>query len=528
VNVVLFGSVMDMKAALRTTSQIRDPQRNPRSPVDLTGRRKLLQNAIASWSGHAVFLVAGFIMPRYIDRHMSQEVLGIWDFGWSLVGYFGFLGGGVLSSIAPYVARYRMSNRPEEVNVTVSSGFAFFLFSASIVLISTLIIGMVLPSFMSDRFATHVREAQLVVLFLGFGVVFQFVFSVFGGVVTGCHRWGVHNLISSGVHALTVGGMVLAIYLGNGLPTLAAITMFGDILSGILHMLAAFLCCNGLRITPQLVRRERAVELIWFGGKSMLELLSFILMYQTTSLRALVNKFAFLFSPIAGAINGMPKQDSLRELLPKAAKYSLYISLPMVLTLVILGNPILRLWMGARYENEMLISILALGHLALHSQLSTYQMLRGLGRHGWPGFISLMAALLAIALAIVGLGPLKLGLSGAALAVVVPSSIVWGIIIPSHACRIVGLSYWQFLFKSVPGPVLACIPFTICLIISRIVFGQKPLVALLAGLSVGSIVLGIVYFRLVLPSNMRARVLARVSDKLKGKESVNAWNSGSR
>lgn len=539
-HVVLLGSVMDIKAALRPTSQIHDPQRKPRSPVDLTGRRKLLQNAIASWSGHAVFLVAGFIMPRFIDRHMSQEVLGIWDFGWSLVGYFGFLGGGVLSSIAPYVARYRMSNRPEEVNVTVSSGFAFFLFSAGIVFILTLIIGMVLPSFMSGRFATHVREAQLVVLFLGFGVVSQFVFSVFGGVVTGCHRWGVHNLILSGVHALTVAGMVLAIYLGSGLPTLAAITMFGDILSGILHMLAAFLCCNGLRITPQLVRRERALELIRFGGKSMLELVSFILMYQTTSLlilhflgpaslavysrpmalvkqiRALVNKFAFLFSPIAGAINGMAKQESLRDLLPKASKYSLYISLPMVLTLVILGNPILRLWMGARYENEMLISILALGHLALHSQLSTYQMLRGLGRHGWPGFISLMAALLAIALAIVGLGPLKLGLSGAALAVVVPSTIVWGIIIPSHACRIVGLSYWQFLSKSVLGPVLACIPFTICLTISRIIFGQKPLVALMGGLSVGSIVLGIVYFRLVLPSNMRARVLAWLSDKLKG------------
>ncbi len=527
------------KLALRPTSQNHDPQRKGHSPVDLTGRRKLLQNAMASWSGHAVFLVAGFIMPRFIDRHMSQEVLGIWDFGWSLVGYFGFLGGGVLSSIAPYVARYRMSNKPEEVNVTVSSGFAFFLFSASIVLILTLIIGMVLPSFMSDRFATHVREAQLVVLFLGLGVVFQFVFSVFGGVVTGCHRWGIHNLISSGVYALTVSGMVLAILLGSGLPALAAITMFGDMLSGILHMLAAFLCCNGLRITPRLIRRERAVELIRFGGKSMLDILASILMYQTNSLLilhflgpaslavysrpmalvkqtgALVKKFAFLFSPIAGAMNGAPNQDSLRDLLPKAAKYTLYISLPMVLTLAILGNSILTLWMGERYESHVLISILALGHLAGHSQLSTYQMLTGIGRHGWPGIIGLVAGVLAIALAIVGLGPLKLGLLGAALAVVLPVTITWGIIIPSHACRIVRLSYWQFLSKSVPGPVLACIPFTICLIISRILFAHKPLLALLAGLSVGSIVLGIVYFRVVLPSTMRARVLGWLSSKLK-------------
>ena len=66
---------------------------------DPSGQDRMAWNVMASWAGHAVFIVAGFIMPRFIDRTIGQEALGIWDFAWSVVSYFGLAEIGVGASV---------------------------------------------------------------------------------------------------------------------------------------------------------------------------------------------------------------------------------------------------------------------------------------------------------------------------------------------------------------------------------------------------------------------------------------------
>src|SRR6476469_9566988 len=74
---------------------------------DLTGRDRFVWNVLASWAGHFVFIIAGFIMPRQIDRYVGQVGLGVWDFGWTAVNYFFIAQIGVGVSVNRYVARYR-------------------------------------------------------------------------------------------------------------------------------------------------------------------------------------------------------------------------------------------------------------------------------------------------------------------------------------------------------------------------------------------------------------------------------------
>ena len=88
---------------------------------DLTGRDRMVWNVLTSWAGHMVFVIAGFIMPRMIDRHIGQTSLGIWDFSWSLVNYFGLAGLGIGSSVNRYVAKYRAVNDIEGLRKAVSS-----------------------------------------------------------------------------------------------------------------------------------------------------------------------------------------------------------------------------------------------------------------------------------------------------------------------------------------------------------------------------------------------------------------------
>src|SRR5437660_2502691 len=76
------------------------------SRKDLTGRERLVSNVLFTWAGQMVFFVAGFIMPRMIDHRLGQEVLGVWDFSWSLVSYFRFVELGITSSVNRHVAKY--------------------------------------------------------------------------------------------------------------------------------------------------------------------------------------------------------------------------------------------------------------------------------------------------------------------------------------------------------------------------------------------------------------------------------------
>ena len=69
----------------------------------------------------AVQLVSGFVIPRLIDRNLSQEALGLWDLAWSIVIYFTLIQMGVTSSINRYVAFHRARDDFDGVNRVVTS-----------------------------------------------------------------------------------------------------------------------------------------------------------------------------------------------------------------------------------------------------------------------------------------------------------------------------------------------------------------------------------------------------------------------
>ena len=64
---------------------------------------------MVGWLGQLVFVVSGFILPRMIDANLGKETLGIWDFAWSLITYFDFIYGGLLSSVNRYVENTGLS-----------------------------------------------------------------------------------------------------------------------------------------------------------------------------------------------------------------------------------------------------------------------------------------------------------------------------------------------------------------------------------------------------------------------------------
>jgi len=501
---------------------------------DLTGRDRLVSNVIFSWAAHFVFIVAGFIMPRMIDRRLGQDLLGVWDFAWSLVSYFGLVQAGVGSSVNRYVAKHRAAGDISGMNRIVSSASCILCVAGLIVLALTIALSLMLPQLFGAKLGQNVFDAQWVVFFLGASLVIEMSFSAFSGVLTGCHRWGLHNFIKSGWHVITIAGMIVALLKDGGLLSLAVINFAGQLLENTTRVIIAHRVCEGLRVRPSLVGWATIRKLFVFGGKTLIPSVSNLLLNQTTSIlivfylgpaalalyarpcslvnhiNTLVSKMAFTLTPTVSSLQSTENQKEIRELLITSVRYSFYMVLPIVLVLVVFGDAVMQLWMGRRYANGFLPAILAVGYLATLVQVPALTVLAGLNAHGRAGIAQFIASVCSAGLTILGLWYLKLGIVETAVAVTLPLTVMNVIYLPYLICRRVNLDVRQYFLSVTAGPLVHVLPFAICLVVARLIFQTQPLLGLVLGGSVGGAILAILYWRYVLPDRIKCCVLSYV------------------
>ena len=521
---------MDTGNAKLTATRSAQPPSASAAEADWSGRRRMTFNVLSSWAGHLVFIVSGFIMPRLIDRRLGQEALGVWDLSWSLIAYFGLVQAGVISSVNRFVAKYRAENDLAGVNRVLATVTAILGLMGLAVTGLTVGAVLLLEPFFGQRLGEFLPDARWVVLLLGLTLAVQIALAGFGGIITGCHRWGVHNAIYAGGHVVCVIGMITALLLGRGLAALAAVTLAGEALGMLARVVVAYRFQPGLRFSRQNASWAEARLLLGYGGKSFLPNLASLLLNQTTCVlivaylgpaalalfsrpmalvrhaRTLLEKFSNVLVPTAGAYQAAAREDELRELMIRGSRYAAFLSLPMILSLVILGGPLLRLWMGADYDQSLVLAILAVGYFGLLSQLGTQAVLMGLNAHGRPGLANLAAAVSSVGLTLFALGGLKAGLPGAAAAVALPLLLANGAYMPWYACRKLNLPLWTYLRETWDKPLLCAIPFAVVLLAARLAFGSQALLCLAVGGLGGGAVLLLLYYRLALPESLRERI----------------------
>lgn len=502
--------------------------------ADASGRDRLAYNVLASWGGHLVFIVAGFAMPRLIDSHLGQASLGIWDFGWSIVSYFVLAQVGVGSSVNRYVAKYRSVHDVEGLRRTVSSVNVIQMGATLLVLSITAFLTYYLPIFFGARLGVEAAAARWVIALLGASVATQMAFNVFGGVLTGCHRWDVHNAVNSGAYAVIAAGMAGALLLGGGLRELSFVYLVGTFGGEIVRMRMAYRICPELRIDPKLATLADIRMLFAFGGKTIVDNLARLLLTQANSLLVashlgpaalavyarpgalvrhmdvLVNKFALILSPASSSLKSNQRHDELRELFLQSTRFAAFMATPGTIFLAIIGGSVLQVWMGPRYHASALMALFAIGNYLPLTQRPAQQVLTGLNLHGRVGWASFAVALVGVAAAVIALGTFQVDLFGAALALVIPYTLGNGLFILIYACRQLEIPFGVYFKRVFAAPLLSGIPLALALGAVRLTLGHRPLAAMLVGLVVAAAIMVPVYWQFVLPERMRRKILNKL------------------
>ncbi|HEY7172908.1 MAG TPA: lipopolysaccharide biosynthesis protein [Vicinamibacterales bacterium] len=499
---------------------------------DLTGRDRMVWNVFASWAGHAVFLAAGFIMPRQIDQHIGQIGLGVWDFGWAAVNYFFLAQIGVGVAINRYVAKHRAVGDVDGLSRMISAAMALQIAAASIVLLLTAVSAEWLPDLFRERLGGELVVGQQVIALLGASVAVRMAFQVFNGVVTGCHRWDLHNLLNSTAYALTVTTMLYALSSGYGLVGISAIYLGGAILNELARMILAYRVCPELHIALFRVRWADARPLLAFGAKlSSIDAVKIIVAQLTgmlvlsqigvatlavySRLSALIRhtetmlyKFSLPLTPTVSSLQGSGRDAEVQTLFIGSTRTAAYIAWPMLLGLAMAGDAILELWMGPRYDQHVVLAWMAAASMFPLTQQPLEMILVGLNLHGRFAMFSIVGSILGFigsVIALRWLGWELLGLAGIGLIVANVESL-W---IAVHTCRRLSIPVRAYFVGAYRGPLVCAVPFVIVLGVVRFFFPDEPLTRLLLSMALGGAVLVPLYWRRLLSPEQRELVLKR-------------------
>jgi O-antigen/teichoic acid export membrane protein len=498
--------------------------------------RRLVRNIAANWAWYALVLASGFVLPRLVDEFAGQAALGVWDFGWSLVIYVNLLALGVASAVNRYVARFRAVADWQALNEHVSTCLLLLSIAGTVGLGLAGAFAWLAPRLLHAE-PDLLRVARLVVLLLGINSALQLPGGVFNGVLTGCERFDVLNWLRGVRDVVALAVSVVLLTSGFGLVALAAAVLVVEGAGELAKIVLAFRVCPQMRISLRLCRRRTLQQVLGFGSKCIAQSAASAGIYQGTSVlvgiflgpaalavfarqRALVmhvyrfvKQYAQVFVPRSSALEAGGELGRLRHTLTQSSRFGAYVTVPLLALLILLGGPLLELWMGPAYDNPAPLIVLAAGHLLSIPQLAASSLLTGLGRHGRPALFDLTAAALSLAAGALVLGPLGGGLTAAAVTLTVPVTLSAGILTPWYACRTLGLPIRRYVLAVWPRPLLLAMPGAIVMGGARLL-SATPAVQLVLGVTLAGLVTALLYWRWAIPSHWRTWLLSRCRERL--------------
>ncbi len=502
---------------------------------ELTGRSRFVSNVVTSWISQVLLIIAGFFLPRFIDQHLGQVLLGIWDLAWSITSYISLSNLGIGAALNRYVAKHRANNDPQALTMSVSTTALLQFAIAAAVAAIAIGASMALPKIYEGALHGHTIQAQQVVLFLGLSVAFQLLFDTSRGVLTGCHHWGAFNTINSGTQILGTLAMILILVWGGTLRDIAIAYAVMILIQGVIRSIVARRICPDARVLPSRFSRPFAREIIGYGIRSIAINVPFILTVQGVYvivasvlgpaalailarpialiryIETFISRFTFVLTPMAESVLAIEGKERLQSFAKQSGRYSFAFAVPAITLFAVFGEDVIRVWMGADYVNRNVIWILSFAGLFLALQGSILRIIIGLDLHGQAAGRALILALAILATALVTGKVLDAySLEYFATTISLTIFLINGILIPTYACRKLEIPFADYLRALISGPVVAAVA------AGAIVFATKSILAeslsgwrfayLIAGYGV---VIGVIYFRYLLPPQFRERLLHR-------------------
>jgi len=415
--------------------------------------RTILLNNFSNVAKLVFYILVSFFMTPFYVHTLGVTLYGIWAMVLSVVGYMTLMDFGMQNAVMKYIAECEGKEDKEGLSEIIISALVFYSLIA-IVGSSFLIIFVFqgLPLLRVDPY--HFSIVKWVLLIMGIDMLLVFPGTVFQGALTGMQLFYVTNSISIVVNFIKAVMIYLALSRSHGLIEMALIILLMNLLEyGIFFALVKW----RYRLFP--IRRShfspaRLKQMMSFSIKSFLVIISRRISLSSDSLmigyfmsaawvpfytipanlinytRTLLWSLTQSFLPLFSQLEAKGNIEEIRSIYMRYTRYTCLCLFPILVFLLIFGEPFLRIWMGIEFAEKGRYVILFLTLSLFFSAINPLggRLLTGTSRQGilvWTGFTS--------AFIFVGLGALLIrthGLTGLAIAFMagslIPSVFVLG------------------------------------------------------------------------------------------------------
>jgi O-antigen/teichoic acid export membrane protein len=454
-----------------------DPGNQPKRGLGMSTARIYARNLAANWFGQAAGLVVLFFLSPFVVHTLGKTEYGIWSLLNVFTGYLGVFDLGVRASTGRHIILYLGRGDHERVGETLRTGLAFFSLVSLLILAVAVGLGFAFPLLFPSAPPEYFEVVRLLLPLLALNVWLSAIGGAFASILAAHDRFDLSQGIDVAVLIVRTIATVAVLLTGQGIVGLTLVTVGASALAAVGAWCLAHRIYPRLRVWPLTMSRERLRELLGYGvaaflgsvainilGQTDLLLVGILFSVQAVAVYSVGAMLVWYTSPfvvhISGTIFPAIQRDvatgdlnSVRWTYLRLVMISLVFGLPMYLGFAIFGDSFINLWMGREFsEAAIVIIILSASKLILLVPTGAWNLLYATGNVWFTTVVTMVEAILKLALALVFVMALGWGLAGVAAGTLVAVLLARGVLLPWYAHRRIGLTNRTFAARAVvPG-----------------------------------------------------------------------------
>lgn len=450
-----------------------------------TFRSPLARSVFSNWAGMGVTGIVNFALIPILIRSLGDYQYGIWAVVLSVMDTYGLLDTGMRVTMQRFVAHTSGRNERQSLNEIFVTTMAALLAVSVFLCLVTAVLVWILPNFF------HIGEAarpvfRWVTVLVGASMVITLPTRGLSTYLVGLQRFDLCNIVGIVSAVVRAGLFLVVLHFGYGLFGVAAVMLGVTVAAVPAYLWLVRYADPEISYDWRQVSWARARDLAHFSFYTYLSSGGDYVRFFTDDLvtgrvlsvamitiispverimvyfRHMLGGLASPFTPRFSELEGRGQVAETRELFIRGTRACALLSCFITAMIVLDGKTLLRLWLGERFVAAYpLLLILAVGYVVSLSQLPSQSLMFAKGRHKALGWWTVGEGILNLGLSIYWAR--RYGLFGVVLGTTVPMLVTAVLIQPWYTLRLVGVSAWQYITRSLARPVLAtCVFAAIC------------------------------------------------------------------
>lgn len=443
--------------------------------------KKLFRGSVAQTIMTLVNIGVGFFMLPFMIGQLGEPLYGIWILVGGFTASLYLFDFGFATAVTRFMSRFISKGDDDSANRVINSALVIYTGLSLLVLLVTLGIAWVSPIWVENP--DNVEMVRLLIFLSGLSLAVAFPFKAFAGIATAYVRYDLMAWTRIAIKLIATGCTIAALISGYKLVAVALVQFGGSLLSDVATLVIARYLFKPLRLKSSFIDKATIRSLAGYSGWTFLIDLTNLLkgkadifmigafigtgpltVYYVAARLAeysaqFLSKATGMSTPVFAGYEARGDHESLRSKAIIFIRINLLLGAYAAYVLILLGEPLIRIWMGGEFQYHLAYNVLAImmvGRIVGFTFLPLNNVLLAIAKPRLMAYLIMIEAIISLPLVYLALAVFELGITGAAAALALPGFFTRTIVLPLIIQKQIDLSIFR-LYRSILKPILLLI-----------------------------------------------------------------------